>query len=443
MAISLLGNDQYSGDASGSTLSGSYTCNAGSNRKLIVWVGGESTSGVTVNSVTYNGTALTKYQEDDGGFNCVAMFYLDESDFPSTPGAYTLEATYSASDVSPRIMQVAELAGASSGDPSAYEHQYLTSVTENNDTITTTADGSWILSCAAAGQNGTFTADSGQTLLNQVSAGGGGTSHAHSYESIASAGAEASDWNFSVTANRFLTSVCCIEPAATTAINIETGNLATGDGGTNITHTLTASDNRIVLVFVSDESESHPTGITYNGIAMTSVVQSTNTQALGNATSIWAIVDANLPEGAGSYTVAVSGMDAGAAVTVVEINNAAQNIPTGVRIDTNENLNSTSSTCTITAPSGDSTTFGAFCEGSGGLTLTQSGTDTTVRLYENDPSSSDGVGAYQHHTTSGSKNIVESSGSSWNRCSHAAANFSAYIPPVAQDDNAAIIGAHF
>jgi hypothetical protein len=442
MAISLLGNTSF-GPTDSTAVGGSYTCHAATtgNRKLIVWVAGEIAGGANVNSVTYNGVSLTKYREDDSGINPMAMFYLDEANFPTTPGSYTLTATFSTA-VSPGFVMVLELDGAAQGDPSAYEFQALTTTNANNDSITTTADGSWICSLVCTGDPGTFTATSGQTLANQASGGGGGSAAGHGYEAIASASVQATNWSFSATANRFGQSSCCIEPAAAgTGVNIETSNIATGNGGASLSHTLTAEDNRIVLVFVADESTNHPSGVTYNGVAMTSVVQSTNTDSLGNASSIWAILDSSLPGSSGSYSVTVSGMDSGASVTCIEINNAAQVIPSGAQIDTNENTSSTTSTCTITAPSGDSTTFGIHCNGSGGLTLTPSGTDTTIRLFENDASSTDTVGAYSNHTTSGSKNLTETAGS-WNRCSHAVANFSAYTAPVA-GNNAAIIGAHF
>lgn len=442
MAIGL-GNNALYGPTDSTTVGGSFTCSSGANRKLVVWVGGEISGGSNVNSVTYNGQSLTKYREDDGGtHNNIAMFYLDEANFPSTPGSYTLTATFSTS-VSPGFVMVQELTGAAQGDPEAYEFNYVSSTNTNNDSITTVTDGAYIFSCVGTGGVNTFTAQSGQTIQNQGSGGGGGASYGHSYESIPTAGTEASNWTFGETTPRFLQSVCSIAPyVATENVVVVTGNLATGDGGSSISHTLTDNDNRIVLVFVADESQNHPTGITYNGISMTSVVQSTQTEALGNATSIWAILDSDLPASAGSYSVSVSGMDSGTAVSIVEIYNAKQTIPTGSLIDTNENTDTTTSTCTITAPSGYSTTFGTHCNGSGGLTLTQSGTDTTYRLFENDPSSADGVGAYEPHSTSGSKNITETAGSNWNRCSHAAACFAAYVA-VSGEDNAAIIGAPF
>lgn len=214
MAISLLGNNGY-GPTEGNPISGSYTCHAAviGSRKLIVWVAGEVAGGADVNSVTYNGVSLTKYQEDDSGINPMAMFFLDDDNFPTTPGSYTLEATFSTS-MSPGFMMVIELDGAAQGPPSAYEFQALTSTSTNNDTITTTLDGSWLCSFVCTGGPGTFTATSGQTLLNQASGGGGGAAAGHGYEAIATAGAESTNWSFDSTANRFGQSSCCIEPAA-------------------------------------------------------------------------------------------------------------------------------------------------------------------------------------------------------------------------------------
>jgi len=244
VAIALLGSVLF-GPSDTASVGGSYTCHSGSNRKLIVWVGGEVGGGSNVNSVTYDGEPLTKYQEDDGGtHNNIAMFYLDEADFPSTPGSYTLTATFSET-MAPGFVMAAEISGASTGDPTAYEHNYVASSDTNNDSITTTADGSWIFSCVGVGGTGTFTADSGQTILQQNSGGGGGAAYGHSYESIATAGSESSNWTFSTSTSRFLQSCCCIEPVVALTYDQEGARWRDDDGSETGASWLAAQDTNI------------------------------------------------------------------------------------------------------------------------------------------------------------------------------------------------------
>lgn len=212
MALSLLGNGM-SPPTGASSITLSYTCHSSSNpRKLVVWAGGEIAGGSNVNSVTYNSVSLVKYREDDGGtHNNIAMFYLDEASFPSTAGAYNLIATFSVS-MNPGFLMVAELDDAKAGDPDAYVWSYVGNSSPNNTNITTVADNSFILACVGEGNTGTFNANSGQTILNQQSGGGGGAAYGHSYESVGTAGSEASDFSITGTPRRFCHSVCAIAP---------------------------------------------------------------------------------------------------------------------------------------------------------------------------------------------------------------------------------------
>jgi len=227
---------------------------------------------------------------------------------------------------------------------------------------------------------------------------------------------------------------------------VELDNIATGNAGASVSHTLTDKDHRVVLVFVDDESETQASGVTYDGEAMTQVVASTSTPGAGNASSMWAILDADLPGSAGSYSVVVSGLDAGASVTVVELNNVAQIIPTGNRIDNTETGATNVSTSTATAGPRDSIAVGALGMGDTADTILDppTGTGTWTRLFSNDASSARYKGAYSKlFNNPGDKDYTETGSSSdWFRSSQTLAIFMAHTMPNVQHFNAPWFGTN-
>jgi hypothetical protein len=165
-----------------------------------------------INSVSYNGQALTKINEYDGGtHNSVSWWYLDDEDFPSTPGSYTLAVTFSAS-MAPGFMMVMEVKNAKQGDEDAENSSYQANTDTLNTTITTLEDNSWVCGFVTTGQTGSFTPDSGQTELEEQSGGTGGASAVMGYEKIDSAGATGMQWVADSTRNRFLQMVIAIAP---------------------------------------------------------------------------------------------------------------------------------------------------------------------------------------------------------------------------------------
>jgi len=181
------------GDGSGTSLTVSHTFTAGSDKKLIVFTGGEDGSAFTVTGVTYNGTALTKITEELAVRNVSSAWYLDDEDFPSTPGAYNVVASYD-SDVGDSFTHVVGLQDAVQGAVDAYASSSETSTPTSIETdITTTEDDSLILggvSDAAGGSN--LEPDTGQNLL--LLSDVGGSDFYTGDEEIASAGATSMGW---------------------------------------------------------------------------------------------------------------------------------------------------------------------------------------------------------------------------------------------------------
>lgn len=215
--IDYLGSQGYSAMSS-TQVTGSYTCHAGSKgkRKLLVAVGGENIgSGFDVNSVTYNSVSLTKINEYDHTtpYNNIAWFYLDEGNFPSTPGSYTIQATFDVT-INPGMMAVLEIDGAKQGDVDDDASSQGTTTTSLNTNITTQSDKSWVCGAIITGDMNTFTPQSGQTEREDIQGGGGGSSLAMGHEEIATAGATNMQWGMSTSVNRALQMVLAVAPHA-------------------------------------------------------------------------------------------------------------------------------------------------------------------------------------------------------------------------------------
>jgi len=209
------------GDGSGTSLTVSHTFTAGSNKKLIVFTGGEDGSAFTVTGVTYNGTALTKILEDIEVRNVSSAWYLDDEDFPSTPGAYNVVASYDA-DVNDSFTHVVGLQGAKQGavDASASSTEGSSPTAIETDITTTTADSVILggVSDAAGGSN--LAVDTGQTLL--LLSDVGGSDFYTGSEEIASAGATSMGWTAPSNQYRLVQVLLAISASAAPAAGVNT-----------------------------------------------------------------------------------------------------------------------------------------------------------------------------------------------------------------------------
>ena len=324
----------------------------------------------------------------------------------------------------------------------------------NPPSTTTLTDGAFVMAIGFQDDDTGFTSlSSGYDEREQVTlaSSGNGASLGICDVEKASAGAEDPGGFSSSDAEEWGAITLVLRPIGDgfAPVGIETGNVAQGTAGGTTAHTLTTSSNRAVLVLVDDESTTQATGVTYNGVAMTLVASSTATTGAGNASSMWMILEADLPVGGASYNVSVSGLDAGASVSVIELNNVAQVIPSGSAVDTTETGAVLTSTATVTAPEGKSLSVGCLGQGAyAAVTLNSppTGTGTWTRLFTiGDPPSSAELGCgYQRWTTSGSKSYTEtaSGGPNWFRASQIHAVFAAYAP-VSVLNNAVFFGCFF
>lgn len=211
MAISKLGSDSVLQSGVNQIVL-SYACNSGDDRKLLIGTAAESSTSETINSVTYNNGPMTGLiRARLGGFNHVSLYYLDDDDYPSTPGSYNATVQWTGT-VWPGMVFILELEGAAQGDPEADSDNYLTSVSELDLDLTTLTNGAWLVGQVSTGQTTTFTLDSG-TVDEQESGGSGGAAGAIGRDLIATAGASTLGFNAAASMNRFVGVICSIAPA--------------------------------------------------------------------------------------------------------------------------------------------------------------------------------------------------------------------------------------
>lgn len=207
-----------------------------------------------------------------------------------------------------------------------------------------------------------------------------------------------------------------------TCIGVESGNVATGSGS-GFNHTLTAKGARQVWAWTTEENTGNATAMTYNGVNMTNVL--TLSRLAGGTTlysSLWVILDKNLPAAAGSYAISGTFANAGrTGITVVEVNNVAQVVPSGAQVDSDTEGDVTSNTINADAfECGETVGLGWIGIGQSTEVLTVSGTGTWNRLNQqaSPPTSARMGSSWQVFTSGGSKNNTESTTGGWARACH-------------------------
>ena len=186
------------------TLSWSHTIGGGSNRLLVVSIGveGDYPSVAEVNSVTYNGTSLTKAVENDvGAYQNTEIWYMLESNLPAA-GSHTVQITTSGIPNDSIKAGAISVSGAAQSGPEATNSQ------DDNGagwgtiqtSVTTLTDGAWVFDCVGSGQAITFTPNAGQTERFDVTTGSSGA--AGSTKAVATAGSTTLGWTMDASSNR-------------------------------------------------------------------------------------------------------------------------------------------------------------------------------------------------------------------------------------------------
>ena len=159
MAIAKAGTDT-SGTGTGSPLQFSHTLVAGSDRKVVIYVGIEQgDAAIDVSGVTYGGQTCTKaidHITGTSGFRYLCeIWYIDEADLPST-GSQQVSITLSGTPTSLEINGFcAEYTGIASGVPEETDGANTSaSPVTNNGGLSFSTD-AWVMSTAGSGNAGT------------------------------------------------------------------------------------------------------------------------------------------------------------------------------------------------------------------------------------------------------------------------------------------------
>jgi hypothetical protein len=180
MAIAKLGTDTTTTYASSSVwnFNWSHTLVAGSNRLIIVSVGGETTLADTSpiwysTSVTYGGQAMTQAvvaqtTETASGFsnNSSAIWYILEANLPAT-GLRTVQVNGTGPNSSVELFGICSLyEGVLQDVPEATNGNFINSPSGNviSNAISPTA-GAWVISSYVSGNTGTWTVSGSQVEI--------------------------------------------------------------------------------------------------------------------------------------------------------------------------------------------------------------------------------------------------------------------------------------
>jgi len=305
MAISFVDSAfDFTAGGSGSSVSSSVTISASSSRFVVAWFWGQANTnpGTKVTSVLFDGVAPTAQITPDveaskfaaNAFSISCYVWLD-ADLPSAAGNYACTATAGGVDNNNLGQVVQAFNGVLQKTPDAGLQGRASSTsadTSSSVTVPPIEDGSYISDChgrwetatagdTTPGANQVDIADfqPGQTLFRVAS----------SYEEIVTAaGPESQTWSW-VAVTEVWTAMCIVLTPTPSGIQIEVSEYAQGDGGAGFSHTLSGNPQRAAVVMVNDEGEILPTGVTYGGVAMVSVIDVINTNSLGNSGSIWTL----------------------------------------------------------------------------------------------------------------------------------------------------------
>lgn len=199
------------------------------------------------------------------------------------------------------------------------------------------------------------------------------------------------------------------------AQTIETGNIATGTSASNFNHTVSSNSRRVVVICAGIEGEQILTSLGYGSASLGSGVETIatiiETAGAGNTQGLYCVLDSDIGA-SGSKTVSASGPAGTYDLTVVELWDTEQVVPSGANVDTSSVGNGNTSVTSTATAQADSMMVSTTGHGSSGSAMTPSGTGTWSTLSERAGSSERFANRYQQFTASaGSKTLTETWGS--------------------------------
>lgn len=436
-----------SGTATGGSalLSVSLTIAAQGNNRLLLaeYHGvGFNQSNTKATNVSYDGTPPTGQLTPDievteaGIAMASSVYYWLEADLPAngSPAAHNLNATSQGSALDLAVVCVSQTDCRQQTPVDVGRNSDLVDGGTSTVGLTTTVDNSMVVDFLALWSQAFValaTPTAGQTKVQDQPFGPANLTSG-AYELVATAGALNPTWSWTTTSELYMAFAVALAPLAVVAGDpvIELGNLANGIAGTPFNHTLTAANNRGVVIMLDCENTNFASSVTYNGANATLVESAQSVVGAGNTSEIWVYFPPDALA-AGVYTVSVTHTNTSrVGVRVVELNNIAQVVPTGTLIDNDDQGAASSLTTVTTAPAGPYIAIGIAGHGEDATSFdpTPGGTGTWNRFFDdiNPPTSAHFVGVHQIFSGGeGAITYTETVSSPWNRASMCQALFAA------------------
>jgi len=228
-----------------------------------------------------------------------------------------------------------------------------------------------------------------------------------------------------------LAAACCLAAVPSDAAEPSLLNSAAVDGNTAGGNTLpgfsiSSGANRMLIVAVDDEKQTHVTAVSLGSVPMTLVGGYAEPDGLGNATSLWMILDADLPAD-GAYDVVVSGGNK-PSVAAMLWSGLLQAVPAGSAVAGGGQDNDDKITTSVEVPGADSLVVATT--GHGGVDEWDMPPAGWTRRWNVKPTSAFHVGATGIAADAGTISITEKlEDGDFNR----AAQFVAAFAPVVLD----------
>jgi hypothetical protein len=189
------------GTYSETTQTWSHVLGSGSNRILVLAVGGEYTTGAPTapTSVTFNSVAMHLAVESapqigpNGSYAKSFLYYMDDTELPAA-GTYNVSVTWNVNaGVNRWFAEATSVSDAAQGAPSITNSSTAANgVASITTSIHTSRDNSWVFSGVVDTLTGSWTPNSSQTETSDMSAIG--TSFASGYKTVTTAGATSIQW---------------------------------------------------------------------------------------------------------------------------------------------------------------------------------------------------------------------------------------------------------
>ena len=228
------------------------------------------------------------------------------------------------------------------------------------------------------------------------------------------------------------TAACCLAAGPSLAVAPSLLNSAAVDGNTSggnvlSNFTISSGSDRILIVAVDDEKKTHVASVSLGSIPMTYVGGYAEPYGVGNTTSLWVVLEADLPAD-GAYDITVSG-GGKPSVAAMLWSGLYQAVPAGDAVAGSGQIGGNQITTSVVVPQADSLVV--VTSGHGNLNGWAAPPAGWTRQWYVEPSSAHHAGATKITAFAGQTSITETcGGGDFNRAAQFVAAFAPAIEPA-------------